>query len=467
MKKNILKKKLIFILTVALTAGMFTACGNASDGGTEKNGTADVAEKMTAAAEKSEEAPAEETAADVKGETADDTAGEYSMEINTVEEAMADTDAKTDGGEMRAALKADMAEMSEETAPGDEPMTVPEVPIDTSEPFVLTAGEWNDNENWGFFTNLVNNGSVTFPAYGIDPVNRIEVTISNDAGAVPNEKAELLSADGDVIWCAKTDKNGKAYLFYGAKDSPAEVRYGSQTSPVKAAAEKDAADGQGREDSDVTKSVEFKTDGEGQKYGDTEVMFILDTTGSMGDEISYLQKDFSSIAEEVGNENISFSVNFYRDKGDDYVTKCSPFTKDVKEVQKQLNAEYASGGGDFPEAVAEVLDETMTGDSWSADTNKIAFLIFDAPPHEDKEDVILNAVKSASEKGIHLVPVVASNSDRDTELFGRALAICTNSSYVFLTDDSGVGGSHLEPIIGDYDVELLHDIIVRNINELS
>ena len=44
-------------------------------------------------------------------------------------------------------------------------------------------------------------------------------------------------------------------------------------------------------------------------------------------------------------------------------------------------------------------------------------------------------------------------------------SICTNGTYVFLTDDSGVGDSHLEPIVGDYEVELLHDIIVRIISE--
>lgn len=50
---------------------------------------------------------------------------------------------------------------------------------------------------------------------------------------------------------------------------------------------------------------------------------------------------------------------------------------------------------------------------------------------------------------------------------GCAVRNMTNSNYVFLTDDSGVGDSHLEPIIGSYDVELLHDIIVDNINEIS
>jgi hypothetical protein len=62
---------------------------------------------------------------------------------------------------------------------------------------------------------------------------------------------------------------------------------------------------------------------------------------------------------------------------------------------------------------------------------------------------------------------IITHNERETELFGRALSIMTDSNYVFLTDDSGVGDSHLEPIIGAYDVELLHDIIVRNIQEIA
>ena len=61
-------------------------------------------------------------------------------------------------------------------------------------------------------------------------------------------------------------------------------------------------------------------------------------------------------------------------------------------------------------------------------------------------------------------PFLIQGFKRETELFGRALAICTDGEYVFLTDHSGVGNPHLEPIVGDYNVVLLHDIIVRIIN---
>ena len=188
-------------------------------------------------------------------------------------------------------------------------------------------------------------------------------------------------------------------------------------------------------------------------------MFIVDTTGSMGDEMLYLQSDFSAIAEETGDETTTYSVNFYKDEGDIYVTNCSGFTGDVNAIKSKLNSETADGGGDEPEAVYQVLKETLTSPEWKQESVKIAFLIFDAPPHDDTD--FQGIVAEAAAKGIHVVPVVSSNGSRETELFGRALAICTNSSYVFLTDDSGIGESHLEPIIGDYDVESLHDIIVR------
>jgi hypothetical protein len=43
--------------------------------------------------------------------------------------------------------------------------------------------------------------------------------------------------------------------------------------------------------------------------------------------------------------------------------------------------------------------------------------------------------------------------------------ISTNGTYVFVTDDSGVGNSHLEPSVGEYEVEFLNDLMVRLIDE--
>lgn len=325
--------------------------------------------------------------------------------------------------------------------------------------FVLTAGEWNDNDNWGFFTNLVKNGTISFPAFGLDPTRRIAVTVTKDGAPAKDQPVELLDSEGKAIWAARSDKNGKAYLFYGKGQTPASVKSNGASADVVGGSD----DGQGRAGTtEVTLEVN-----DSSTLTDTQVMFILDTTGSMFDEIAYLQMEFSSIAKEVDDGHTTFSANFYRDEGDDYVTKCNPFTNDVKAVQSAINQENADGGGDYPEAVAQILEETISNNQeWSESANKIAFLIFDAPPHEGTEQQLDKAVRTAAAKGIHIVPVVSSGAERDTELFGRAVAAQTGSNYVFLTDDSGVGGEHLEPIIGDYEVELLHDVIVRNITEL-
>ena len=354
-----------------------------------------------------------------------------------------------------------------ETEPAElfEPIEYPQ-----GEAFVLTAAQWNDNANWPFFVNLVNSGRISFPSYGIDPRTRYKVAVVDEAGNIlPNEAVTLRSVDGEVIWTAVANDEGVAYLFVPeGYDVPAyaECNGVQVVLGVVYEEEPESENNPGTTPAPVpSDDITIVVDKAAEVTSGVQVMFIVDTTGSMGDELSYLQMDFSQIAADTAGDGVMYSANFYRDEGDAYVTKTNAFTSDVAEVQRLISDEYATGGGDTPEAVADILYETITANGeWRRDMNKVCFLIFDAPPHYGTEDRIAEAVKSAAARGIHVVPVVASNAERETELFGRALAICTDGEYVFLTDHSGVGGSHLEPIVGEYSVELLHDIIVRIIN---
>ncbi len=335
------------------------------------------------------------------------------------------------------------------------------------EAFVLTAAEWNDLDNWPFFTNLVNTGTISFPAFGVDPRFRTAVNLTDGSGEpAAGETVTLLDEGGNVLWTAKSGPDGWAYLFCDEGETPAYVAAnGGEPQPIVTEIN-DPDDPQGETVVTPTDELYLAVEPEAAAPQGLQVMFLIDTTGSMGDELAYLQMDFASIAREVGSDGVSWSVNFYRDEGDDYVTKTNAFTVDTEEAASQIGAEYADGGGDYPEAVADILRETITENGeWREDCNKIAFLIFDAPPHEGTEAAVAEAVRSAAARGIHLIPVVSSGAERDVELFGRAIAICTNGTYVFLTDDSGVGDSHLEPIVGDYTVELLHDVIVRIIGQ--
>ena len=333
-------------------------------------------------------------------------------------------------------------------------------PVKPAEALVLTAAEWKDNDNWPFFTNLVNAGTIRFPSFGLDPRNRLEVLVKDAAGSpLVNETVTLLDGAGNALWTAKTDKTGAAYLFWAPDQSPERVTCNGEEVAVQPEQPKDP---QGNTEMRPLDQISFTASPAAAPRTGLQVMFIVDTTGSMSDELAYLQKDFSAIAQRVGSEGVQWAVSFYRDEGDVYVTRHNDFTSDVAALQAKINAEYADGGGDEPEAVARVLTECLTNRAdWSDSAAKLAFLIFDAPPHDGKEAELRAAVRSAAERGIRLIPVVASNAERDTELFGRALAILSGGTYVFLTDDSGVGESHLEPIVGDYQVEKLQDLIVR------
>ena len=341
-----------------------------------------------------------------------------------------------------------------------------EYPQVEPQPGLLTAGVWNDNENWGFFSNLVNNDKITIPhQYGLEPTMRSAITVKDKNNApIVNAAVKGFDDKGNIVWSAVTDKKGVAYLFNSDRISSLEAESQGKTQKQSVTAKNNANDEQTNikvQNNDIT--VIF--DGEGKNYEKTEIMFVVDTTGSMGDELMFLQSEFTAIANDIGTDNTKFSINFYRDEYDDYTTKRYPFSSNIEEINKKLNSEYAAGGGDLPEAVAEVLDETINDGGWTDESVKLMFMIFDAPPHDNKSQVLQSAIEKAAEKGIRIIPVVSSNSDRDTELFGRCAAIMTGGTYIFLTDDSGIGSSHLEPIIGEYKVEKLYDIIIRTINE--
>ena len=107
---------------------------------------------------------------------------------------------------------------------------------------------------------------------------------------------------------------------------------------------------------------------------------------------------------------------------------------------------------------------------WSEEARtRIAFLILDAPPHDDLSVIssISLQIRKAAEKGIKLIPITASGIDKNTELLMRQMAILTNGTYVFITNDSGIGNDHLEASVGDYEVEFLNDLMVRLIGEYS
>lgn len=321
---------------------------------------------------------------------------------------------------------------------------------------MLTGGEWSDNNNWSYWNNLYQN-QTDWNSYkstwNITKTNRIAVNVVTDDNA-PVENA-VVSFNG---WTSKTDNKGRAYLFYeyGADTSSLDITasYGGETKQVKA-------------DSD---NITIGFSSAESKAKSLDLMFVVDTTGSMGDELRFLQTELKNVVETVEKANSNLptrvSVNFYRDEGDEYVVRPFEFTDDISLAVNNISAQSSDGGGDFEEAVEQALDDAINKHSWSENSTRLMFLVLDAPPHNTADIVIKmnNLMQQAAAKGIRIIPVASSGIDKNTEYLLRCLSIYTGGTYTFLTDDSGIGGSHIEPTIGDYQVEKLNSMLIRIIN---
>jgi hypothetical protein len=174
------------------------------------------------------------------------------------------------------------------------------------------------------------------------------------------------------------------------------------------------------------------------------------------------------VREKVGADyKFRVSVNFYRDAGDEYVVRPFPFTEDIDAALADLGAQEANGGGDWPEAVDAALADAIDGHTWSESAvARLCFLVLDAPPHEGSEVLadVQASVAAAASKGVRMIPLAASGVSKDLEFLLRFTAISTGGTYTFLTDHSGIGGGHIEPTIGEYQVEILNDLLVRLIS---
>ncbi|MBC6935302.1 MAG: VWA domain-containing protein [Chloroflexi bacterium] len=214
-----------------------------------------------------------------------------------------------------------------------------------------------------------------------------------------------------------------------------------------------------------------------------DVLFLLDATGSMGDEIAQLQNNIlnisSQIADRLRNADVRYGLVTYRDRGDAYVTQTTDFTPEVSQFQASLNTVRADGGGDNPESLNEALHKAVHNVSWRGDdTVKLIFLVADAPPHLDypNDYDYAQEMVAAAQRGIKIHPIASSGLTSDGEFIFRQIAQYTMGHFIFLTYEQGVPGTPGEsrPDLhvgeaadpqtgqqGDYTVERLADLVLR------
>jgi hypothetical protein len=337
------------------------------------------------------------------------------------------------------------------------------------QPGMITAGEWNDLDNWTFWNSVIADSSyLSMPDnWKLYNNNRISVKVSTASGAPLINAVVELRRNSTIIFTARTDNFGKAELWVDLFQKSESVDYSTMSIAVNGNLEQQSPIPYSQGVNEIV--------AEPQQADDRiEIALVVDATGSMSDELEYIKTELVDVVQKVKSNNSQASIYtsavFYRDEGDEYVTRISNFSTDVSITSGFINQQSADGGGDFPEAVHTALEKAVSELQWSSGARtRLMFLILDAPPH-NKDNVIAsirNSIAKAAGKGIRIIPVTASGINKETEFLMRFMAISTNGTYVFITDDSGIGGAHLTPTVGEYQVEHLNDLLVRLINKYS
>ncbi len=203
-----------------------------------------------------------------------------------------------------------------------------------------------------------------------------------------------------------------------------------------------------------------------------DLALVIDTTGSMSDELEYLKVEIDSIAKTIyqmfPGVDQRYALVVYRDDGDQYVTRSFDFTGSLEEFRVTLSEQSATGGGDYPEAMHLALESAGSLDWRERDAARVLFLVGDAPPHDRFAGRTLGAVEGLRDRGVRVFPVAASGVAMKAEFVMRAAGFLTLGQYLFLTDHSGVGNPHAKPHVPDYQVERLDRLMIRMIaSELS
>lgn len=187
-----------------------------------------------------------------------------------------------------------------------------------------------------------------------------------------------------------------------------------------------------------------------------DVVFVLDTTGSMSGLIQTAKEKIWSIATTMASAQptprVRIGLVAYRDRGDAYVTRRVDLSDDLDSVYAALMDFAADGGGDAPESVNAGLSVAVNEMSWeqNAQAYRAVFLVGDAPPHTDYQDEAQfpEIVTQARQKGI-VVNAIQCGDMQGTAAPWASIAKLGGGDY-FQVEQAGGAVAYSTP----YDSEL-------------
>lgn len=173
-----------------------------------------------------------------------------------------------------------------------------------------------------------------------------------------------------------------------------------------------------------------------------DVVFAVDTTGSMGGLLDGAKRTVWSIASHIKDidpqADLHVGLVAYRDLGDEYVTKDFALTGDLDAMFAELSSYYAAGGGDTPEDVDAALYDAVHKMQWRGGAKKMIFLVGDAPPASRGEVPRFDdTVRAAADQQI-VINTIRCGDDSETAGAWQRIAMAGNGEFSTIRQDGGV-----------------------------
>lgn len=292
----------------------------------------------------------------------------------------------------------------------------------------VKAGEWDDNANYRDFKKYLAAGDSQLK---LDVSKRRFIVVSDSNGkAVPNCKIVISDENQKSVWLTTT-ASGRAWFFPNAEGMSGNLTAATKCQGAKASA-KFTLEG----DDGVVKLALDGARNLPQKRT-VDVAFVLDTTGSMSEEIDSVKKTIRQVAGMLAKLDVDVRIGLveFKDVTDKFTTRVFPMTTNVTAFAHDVDKLEAKGGGDTPEHVNEGLQVAVNKLDWSKDSvARLAFLIGDAPPHLDYDDDVeyTHSMRKANHAGIQIFTIAASGMDDVGQSVWREVAQYTGGTNMFV-----------------------------------
>ncbi|WP_313495925.1 VWA domain-containing protein [Stenotrophomonas sp.] len=333
----------------------------------------------------------------------------------------------------------------------------------------VTAGVVDDNADFTAFRQfLQRHEEANTLGRDVSVRQRLQV-VDTQGRPVPDAEVAVTARNGARMW-ARTDAGGQVWIHPNAFDDRDSASYQVQVRRAGKTVTSALQRGQKNAVQVVVADAPLPA------RAKLDLVFMVDATGSMADEIDKLRDSLQGIVRDIAqlpsNPDICLGLVTYRDRGDEYFVRGWDLSNNVAGFQKVLDGVRANGGGDYPEAMNEAFDHAVQAMNWrGASTTRLLVSLADAPPHMDyPQPRYEQTMLAALGKGIKVLSVAASGQDTTGEIAQRQIAQYTGGRFIFLTykdasDPSSGPGSETVHEVENYSVDTLDKLVVKLVRE--